>query len=58
MWQELEINEHIENIDTVVMNLNNTDIFLGHDWLVKNNSEVNWNKVIICFIRCPKEYKI
>ena len=55
---DLEINRHIESIDTVVMNLNSINIFLEYDWLVKSDSEVNWNKVIICFTRCLKEYKI
>ena len=32
-------------------------MFLGHDWLVKHNPEVNWNKVIIWFTRCPKTYR-
>ena len=32
-------------------------MFLGYDWLVKYNLEVNWNKGIIQFTRCLKEYK-
>jgi len=28
-------------------------IFLGHDWLVKHNPEVNWNNGMIKFTRCP-----
>ena len=36
------------------MDLNSIDMFLEYDWLVKHNSEVNWNKEIIQFIRCPK----
>ena len=28
----------------VVTDLNGIDIFLEHDWLVKHNSEVNWDK--------------
>jgi len=38
---EVEINRHKEQIDTVVMNLNGTNMFWGYDWLVKYNSEVN-----------------
>jgi len=26
------------------MDLNRMDMFLGHDWLVKHNSEVNWKE--------------
>jgi len=40
---EVEINEHKKHIDTTVIDLNNTEIFLGYDWLVKHNIEVNWN---------------
>ena len=28
------------------------DIFLGYDWLVKHNPEVNWEKGIIQFMKC------
>ena len=28
------------------------------NWLVKYNSEINWNKRAIQFTRCLKEYKI
>ena len=38
---EIEINRHKEQLETTVTDLNGTDIFLGHDWLVKHNSEVN-----------------
>ena len=38
---QLEINGHMERIDTVVIDLNGTDMFLGHYWLVKHNLEVN-----------------
>ena len=34
------------------------DIFLKHDWLVKYNLEINWDKGTIYFNRCLKEYKI
>ena len=33
--------------------LNRTDMFLGHDWLVKHNPEVNWKNGTIKFTRCP-----
>jgi len=35
---EVEINRHKERIDIVAMDLNGTDMFLGH------NPEVDWNK--------------
>ena len=36
------------------MDLNSTDMFLGHNQSVKYNPEVNWNKRIIQFMRYPK----
>ena len=50
---EIEINGHKEQLEAAVMDLNGTDMFLDHDWLVKHNSEVNWKNDIIRFIRCP-----
>jgi len=39
---EIQINGHKKQLEAAVMDLNGTDIFLGHNWLVKYNSEVNW----------------
>jgi len=39
---EVEINGHKETLEAAVTDLDGTDIFLGHDWLVKHNPEVNW----------------
>jgi len=50
---EIEINGHKEILEAVVIDLNGTDMFLGHDWLVKHNSEVNWKNRTIKFTRCP-----
>jgi len=38
---ELEINKHTKQIDTAVIDLNSIDMFLGYNWLVKYNPEVN-----------------
>jgi len=54
---ELEINGHTERIDTTVMDLNGIDIFLGYNWLVKHNPEVNWNIGTIQFTKYLREYK-
>jgi len=40
---EVEINEHKEKINTAVTDLNGMDMFLGYNWLVKHNPEVNWD---------------
>jgi len=39
---EIEINGHKEQLEVAVMDLDSTNMFLGHDWLVKHNPEVNW----------------
>ena len=55
---EVEINGHKEQIDAAVMDLNSIDMFLGYDWLVKHNPEVNWNKETMQFTRCSKTYRM
>ena len=50
---EIEINGHKEQLEAAVIDLNGTDMFLGHDWLVKHNPEVNWKNSTIKFTRCP-----
>ena len=34
------------------MDLDEIDMFLGYDWLVKHNLEVNWKNSTIRFTRC------
>jgi len=51
---EIEINSYKEQLKAAVTDLNGTDIFLGHDWLVKHNPEVNWKNGTIKFTRCPE----
>ena len=55
---ELEINRHIEKIDIVVTDLNSINMFLGYNWLIKYNPEVNWGKGTIQFIRYCYNSKI
>ena len=40
------------------MDLNGVDMFLGHDWLVKHNPEVNWKNGMIKFIKYPGSCKV
>jgi len=47
---EIEINGHKEILEATVTDLNGTDMFLSHDWLV------NWKNGTIRFIRCPGQY--
>jgi len=50
---EVEINGHKEILEVAVIDLDGTDMFLGHDWLVKHNPEVNWKTETIKFTRYP-----
>ena len=51
---KIEINRHKEKLKAAVTDLDRTDMFLGHDWLVKHNPEVNWKNSTIKFTRCPE----
>ena len=43
---EIEINRHKETLEAAVIDLDGTDMFLGHDWLVKHNPEVNCYEIL------------
>jgi len=49
---EIKINRYKEQLEAAVTDLNGIDIFLGHNWLVKHNPEVNWKNRTIQFTRC------
>ena len=51
---EIEINGYKKQLEAAVMDLDGIDMFLGHDWLIKHNPEVNWKNGTIWFTRCPK----
>ena len=53
---EVEINGYKKTLEAAVMDLDGTDMFLGHDWLVKYNPEVNWKNGTIKFTRCLGNY--
>ena len=55
---EVEINRHKEHLKVAVIDLNGTNMFLEHDWLVKHNPEVNWKDRKIQFTRCSESCKI
>ena len=44
---EIEIDGHTEQLEAAVTDLDGTDMFLGYDWLVKHNPEVNWKNSTI-----------
>jgi len=49
---EIKINGHKETLEATITNLNGTDMFLDHNWLVKHNPKVNWKNKTIKFTRC------
>jgi len=51
---EIKINRHKEILEVAVTDLNGIDMFLGYDWLVKHNLEVNWKNSTIKFTRCSR----
>ena len=55
---EVKINGYKKQLEAAVMDLNGTNIFLGHDWLVKHNPEINWKNGTIKFTRCLGSYTI
>ena len=55
---EVEINRHKETLKVVVTDINSTDMFLGHDWLVKHNSEISQRDRKIQFTRCLGSYRM
>jgi len=55
---EIEINRYKEQLEAAVTDLNRTNMFLGHDWLIKHNPEVNWKNGTIQFTRCPGSCKM
>jgi len=44
---EINSNKHIKQIDAVVSEVKEMDLFLGHNWLVKHNPEVDWKEGVI-----------
>jgi len=50
---KIKIDRYTKQLEAVVTDLDGTDMFLDHDWLVKHNSEVNWKNSTIQFTRCP-----
>ena len=52
---EIKINSHKEQLEAAITDLDGTDMFLGHDWLVKHNPEVNWKNGTIRLTRCPEQ---
>ena len=55
---EIKINGHKKTLKAVVTDLDGTNMFLGHNWLLKHDPEVNWKNRTIKFMRCPENCTI
>ena len=55
---KIKVNGHKKHLEAAVINPNDIDIFLGHDWLVKHNPEVNWKDSKIKFTRYLDSYRM
>ena len=55
---KIKINGNKKQLEAAVMDLNSMDMFLGHNWLVKHNPEINWKNRTIQFMRCPESCKM
>jgi len=54
---EIEINGYKKQLEAAVTDLDGMDMFLGHNWLVKHNLEVNWKNSTIRFtVRCSSHW--
>ena len=51
---EIKVNSYRKQLEAAVTDLNKMDMFLGYDWLIKHNLEVNWKNGTIKFTRCPE----
>jgi hypothetical protein len=51
----MTIGGHQERISFMVTNIRSHSIFLGSDWLLRHNPEIDWDKKEVSFSRCPKD---
>ena len=49
----MAIGGHQESIRLAVTTLASSNIFLGHDWLIRHNPEIDWKLGTMEFTRCP-----
>jgi hypothetical protein len=45
---------HKERIRFAITSISGHDIFIGYDWLMQHNPDVNWKEGILSMTRCPK----
>ena len=54
---QLAINDHYKYIDLAVTELEDTDLFLGYNWLKIHNLLIDWVNAILSFNCCSETYK-
>jgi hypothetical protein len=52
---KIRIQDHEEILELAVSNIGKKDVFIGHDWLMHHNPEMDWKNNQIKFSRCPGE---
>ena len=55
---KVEINGYKKTLEAAVIDLNETNMFLGYNWLIKYNLVVNLKNDTIIFIRCLRNCKM
>ncbi|OCB87020.1 hypothetical protein A7U60_g5912 [Sanghuangporus baumii] len=50
--------KHEEEIRLAVTSLVSSNIFLGHDWLMKHNPEIDWRSGTVKFMHCSDECEL
>ena len=53
---QLAINDYYKCIDLVVIELEDTNLFLGYSWLKIHNLSIDWVNAILFFNCCSKTY--
>lgn len=55
---QIDIGGHKETVNALVSDISSADVFLGYDWLVKHNPEIDWEHQEVKFSRCPNNCTI
>ncbi|XP_006459721.1 hypothetical protein AGABI2DRAFT_44617, partial [Agaricus bisporus var. bisporus H97] len=50
---QMDLGGHKEDIKALVSDISSADIFLGYDWLIQHNPEIDWINQEVRFSRCP-----
>src|SRR5437660_1813419 len=53
----IQINGHVEWMRFILLNIGETKMILGHNWLLRHNPEINWVAREITMTRCPDACK-